>query len=231
MQAARKCAHDILSDPKVSSFADVRKLLISNASTLISLDRSFKLEFDFVQGPCERVLADAVDSKLLACLPTQTLAVSYEQAISSLNLLQKSKFHDLSSSSMQARAAVVVEMVANMSRGIAPDASCGTHSEFYATVLKRLEAFARQKMPTAEGSDEVVIIGQAALNEQMKQIKLRFEEDPESVRLLDLEPFHAFKWLLSDVQQQLLAEWVKPRSASGCFSCTGSWLVKRLWQC
>lgn len=143
MRAARSCAKDIPGENKVLSFVELRKLMLANASTLTSLDRSFKLELEFLDGPAEKVLGAALDAKALGCLPSSGVAKSMQASVMALNDLQKSRFYSMMSSTHQARVDAVLELVSNMMRGITPDAKIGVESEFFGAVLARLEAFMR----------------------------------------------------------------------------------------
>lgn len=210
MQAARVCARDIMAEAKLLSFADLRKLMLANASTLMSLDRSFKLELEFLEGPAEGVLGASLDAKALACLPTATIAMSLLDSVSQLNDLLKTKFCNMMPTKHQARVDAVLELVSNMMRGISPDSKIGGDSAFFRSVLERLATFMRLESASGSGTAPAQsLVGQPALAAKLRLMKARVETAGDSVKLLDLEAFQAFKWLMTPEEQQSLGEWVR----------------------
>ena len=111
----------------------------------------------------------------------------------------------------QAKMEAVNELVCNMGRGVSPDSNMLMQDAFYTQVLNRLAFF--QRAVVLNDDDEklvgVEVAGKPALDAAFASMKSKMEETPQDVKLMELENFQAFKWLLGSDEKLMLADWVR----------------------
>lgn len=211
MKAARVCAEEIIQSVNPGCFDEMRRALISNASTLCSLDRSFRLELEFLENSAVPLLEQAVETRILERLPTPAATTTVNQTASALAELRSSRFGSMVSHTGQAKIDAVHELVANMSRGICPATAIGQQEGFYASVLSKLAFFMTFEIPGQTGdtpTEPSVVAGQPAVAAAFAAMKLRMAGENTQVKLVDFEPLQTFKWLLSADECTLLGNWV-----------------------
>jgi len=64
MKAARKCATDILADTSIECWDDLCRTMVKSAELLTSMDRSFKVELDFLKHSGAARLEQAVQEAI-----------------------------------------------------------------------------------------------------------------------------------------------------------------------
>lgn len=112
-------------------------------------------------------------------------------------------------STHQARVDAVLELVSHMMRGITPDPKIGVEAEFFCALLARLEAFIRLDI-IGEGVEQAqTLVDPHALASKLRLMQARATEQPDSVKLLGLEVFQAFKWLMTPAEHTNLGDWVR----------------------
>jgi hypothetical protein len=193
MQACRKIAKELCSSSNVSSFGDMRAILQGKADQLVSLDRTFVLELQYISMSAEGVLQNAVQDQMLLTLPTATKAVTFAQSSHALAQLKGSDAVKLSNAATKAQLDTVEEVIANLQRGLAPQQSFGANGGFFEKVALLLPNF--QRVAVSSASDEMPseLVGAAALQHKFSAFQSRYAKDSTSISLGELETFQAFK--------------------------------------
>ena len=211
MKAARSCALDMLANATVSCLEDMKKILTNNASQLVSIDRSFKLELEYLNSALDTDLVETVQKQILAKLPSTRSVVTMQQAADNLAVLRSSQIGEMCSRYCQAKIEAVRDLVTNMARGVPPDSKLCEDIGFFSTVLQRLACFQRATVheKVGDGMKTVELVGKRALDAAFGTMRAKMKEDSSKVTLVELENFQSFKWLLNDTEKKELAEWVQ----------------------
>ena len=209
MQRARLCAKEILNDSTIQDFGTMVKVLIASSTQLLSLDRSFKLELEFVQQNGEAAVQKAVETSILAVLPSATRASSLTQSYQALQDLKQSQLGKFCNHASKAQVTCVLEVVGNMSKGVCPDNKFSSASDFYALVWKQLPHFMRREVEVMEGDTMVkkLLMGRPALMVGFEEIRAKMESK-QVTKLHELEIYQSFKFLLGPAEVLELSGWV-----------------------
>jgi hypothetical protein len=209
MQRARLCAKEILSDPSIQDFATMVKVMVASTTQLLSLDRSFKLELEFLQQNGEAAVQKAVETHILAVLPSSSKASSLTQSYQALQDLKESQLGKFCSHASRAQMTCVLEVVSNMTKGVGPDAKFSTASEFYASVWKQLPYFMRREVEVEEGGKKVkkLLMARAALMVGFEEVRAKVASN-QLTKLHELEVYQSFKFLLEPAEVKELSGWV-----------------------
>ena len=113
MQNARLVAREILDDPGIQDFKGMVRALVSSSAMLLSLDRSFKLELEFLQQNGEAAMEKAVETNILGALPSATSASTLSQSLQRLQDIKVSQLGRFCSHASKAQVTCVLELVAN----------------------------------------------------------------------------------------------------------------------
>jgi hypothetical protein len=169
----------------------------------MSMDRSFRVELDFLRSGASEALEKAVQRKVLNTLPSATKPVSLAKACAALIDLRNSTLGAMCSIASQGQIDCVHEIVSLMQRGISPDPAIAKGGNFYELVMTQLPFFQRL---TVNGQ---AVLGSAAVKHSFQVMKERMAAAPEEVKLFELEAFQSYKWLLSPTHAAELCGWVK----------------------
>ena len=209
MQRARLCAKEILNDTTIQDFATMVKVLIGSSGQLLSLDRSFKLELEFLQQNGEAAVQQAVEANILAVLPSATRASSLTQSYQALQDLKQSQLGKFCTHSPKAQMTCVLDVVGNMSKGVCPDIKFASASDFYALVWQQLPHFMGRGVEVMEGDTMVkkLLMGRPALMVGFEEIRAKMESK-QVTKLHDLGIYQSFKFLLGSAEVLELSGWV-----------------------
>jgi hypothetical protein len=212
MLSARRIAQDLLEQVGTTCLADMQRALSSAASTLQDLDRSFKIEGEFLANSAEQALGDAARARVLQALPSAERHVPMEQASAELADLRKSDLAQVAPLKAQADVDCVRDLVLRLQVHISPKASFADGGPFYVRVLNSLSYFNVHTLekPGADGQlGNSTIRGAPALQAMWDEFEVTFQNKPAEITAKDLEVFQRNKWLLNDCQLQTLSQWVK----------------------
>ena len=146
----------------------------------------------------------------LACLPSAPKAKNFAVALAELGRLKQAVVHKLRSRSAQASVGAVAELVGNMQHGVAPEANILGASAFMHLVKERLEWFCTT---TSEKGDAVLVVrGLAALNALFALVDKGGDDEP--LTFGHVQALHAFTFMATDAQKELLAEAVNATIAA-----------------
>ena len=194
MLRARPCAKEIPNDKTTQDFSTMVKVLIASSTQLLSLDRAFKLELEFVQQKGEATVQKAVETNILAVLPSATRASSMTQPYQGLQDFKQSQLGKFCNHACKAQVTCVLEVVGNMSKGVCPDIKFASASDFYALVWKQLPHFMRREVEVMEGDAMVkkLLMGRPAFMVGFEQIRAKMESK-QVTKLHGLEIYQSLK--------------------------------------
>ena len=86
---ARQMVSEILHDDSIACFADMQKLISTNANSTMTVDRTFAVELKYLDLAPE-ALEGAIKKKLIKILPSASQSVSFNQASLQLEELKAS---------------------------------------------------------------------------------------------------------------------------------------------
>ena len=150
MIKARNCAEEILMKSGSACLADLQRLLQSSSGLLLSMDRSFRCELEWLFNAADKHLATSIQKNILNCMPTSTINITLAQACTRLESLMDSdkvKFGSLRSLS---GIKTVKRILDKMLAGVSPDRSVRAGGEVFEKVWDRLQYFIMVKIPSDE---------------------------------------------------------------------------------
>ena len=150
MIKARNCAEEILMKSGSACLADLQRLLKSSSGLLLSMDRSFRCELEWLFNAADEHLATSIQKNILNCMPTSTINITLAQACTRLESLMDSdkvKFGSLRSLS---EIKTVKRILDKMLAGVSPDRSVRAGGEVFEKVWDRLQYFIMVKIPSDE---------------------------------------------------------------------------------
>ena len=209
MQRARLCAKEILADPGIKDFGTMAKALISSSTQLLSLDRSFKLELEFLRQNGEAAVPKAVETSILAVLPSPTRASSLSQSHWGLQDLRESQLCRFCNHGSKAQLTCVLGVVANMGKGVCPDIKFASASDFHASVWKQLPYFMRREVEVMQGDTKVkkLLMARPALMVGFGGTRAKMESK-QVIKLHELVIYQSFKFLLQPAEVLELSAWI-----------------------
>ena len=205
MLASRTTAMELLADERLQCFEDMKRALAQAESTLLSLDRSWKVDADFLNTCAEGALDEICKQKLLDTLPAEGVEVSIGNAEAEAQALRASDLGQWSSNAMQGTMDLFVEVLDKFKRGNAPDDRLG-EDFWWQRVLERMSFFMVVKTSSLDGATSKTFMGKAALEYQWKEVRESSKKEPPTLR--DLEWFQRLRYLLSREQVVELTSWV-----------------------
>jgi len=176
MVAARRCAQEILMEQGSTCLADLQRQLKASSGLLLSMDRSFRCELEWLCNAADEHLATAIHKAIEDCLPTSTVRITLSQACSRLDALlesDKAKFASLrSQSEIRAVRRVLDKMVA----GVSPDSSVKAGGDIFEKVWNRLQYFVVVQIPGAEawGLNNPGVSADTSANRNIVNISVAF---------------------------------------------------------
>jgi len=123
----------MLSHP-INGFTQV---LHGSSAALLNLDRTFRIELQFLQEDAPNLLYEKINEGILAAFPTETKAVTLIQTQAALVKLRESEMCKLSSRASQSAVDAMTKMIAKMSSGSAPPESVKTGGEVFSSAWNR----------------------------------------------------------------------------------------------
>lgn len=196
---ARQLASKLLQAKDIDSVEMMKTALAEKGMELVSLDKTFRIELDYVESHLAPALLNILEGQLLLALPSGLRVLSMTMSSLELSKIATSDLAKMLGGVMQRKIEAVQEIVQHLFRGIAPDQTIGDASSFYKNVLAQLPFFVRHG----------TLSGSAALKEVFKELQQKVAMAPKELLLSDLEQVQAFKWLLGTDDQTSLAELVK----------------------
>ena len=208
--AARKCLADMLEKEHGVCLEDVRRCFRKNSSMLVGIDRSVKLESEYIFQKGDELMTAAVEKSVVATLPSKDVRRSLPQSIGLMEALRDDRVFMFAPRDAQNRAEAVLELLRNMTKGISPSAAPQDKSSFWAAVWSALPMFLRSSRAGASGSaSSADLVGRKALEAEMEKLKERFKAAKPQVKLQELEQLQPYKWLMTVDETQAFAKWVE----------------------
>ena len=139
MVAARSCAQEMLMDESLSCLADVQRQLKSSGPLLLSMDRSFRCELEWLGGSADAQYLEAIHRSILACLPSASSSISLNQACMKLAILIQSDQARFAALRSQSEIQTVRKIVDKMVAGVPPNPSIKDGGDLFsqAAVLRQ----------------------------------------------------------------------------------------------
>ena len=201
---ARQMVKEILQDDSIACFADMQKLISTNAHSIMTVDRTFAVELKYLDLAPE-ALEGAIKKKLIKILPSASQSVSFNQASLQLEELKASTMCRRASRASMGQVEAYLEIVGNMQRGVAPDPDPAKDNQFYKKILSQLAWFCEYTPRAADDKAETKVIrGPEALKRQHADMlsKMGAGSGAAEVTLGDLEVFQTYRWLLTEAEKK-----------------------------
>jgi len=141
MASARACAQEMLMDPDMACLADLQRQLRSNASLLLSMDRSFRFELEWLAQAGDEHFAKAIHKEILNCMPSATVNITLSQACARLGSLLEGDMAKFASLRSQSEIKTVRKVLDKMVTGVSPDCSVKAGGPLFEQVWGRLQYF------------------------------------------------------------------------------------------
>ena len=201
MASARKAMGELVNIDLMQSWQDIATTVMKAKDTLISLDRSIKIDLAVLGPDAAPTLIKAMKKKVVDIMPNLTKRVSLEIALTQVQALKTSTQYKCSPMAAQTCVNVVCDIIANMMSAIAPDPTqvCSGDT-FFKTIFLQLAFFCNATDADKELS------GRAAAQFMFKELVVANQTTPST--LGDLNLIQTYRWLLDDEQQASLKDWV-----------------------
>lgn len=173
MVSARACAQEMLVDPSLACLADMQRQLRNNSSLLLSMDRSFRFELEWIANAGDEQLGQAIHRSILDCLPSQSASITLSQACTKLGHLLDSDMGKFASLRSQSEIKTVRKVLDKMATGVSPDCSVRAGGPLFEQVWARLQHFIIVKVLGDKASSQTFIwqVATAKGHEQLMQHK------------------------------------------------------------
>ena len=204
-EKARQLCADMVRDPRISSFSEMKNIIKKKAEYLCSLDPTFHLELSWLDKADARLEQACLDG-VLACLPSRAKAVSLGESLSLLSNFRQSEMVKRASVAAQERVSSVENIVQGMTRGVSPKSDASMASDFYTEVLSRVALFFSS--PAASGSAAPELRGKAAVDAYVEVMKGK-RGNKECITLAEIEALRPYWWLLTGETLQSVTELTK----------------------
>jgi hypothetical protein len=143
MKAARSCAEEVLNDQDLACFADIQKVMSSNSTLLLAMDRTFVLELSWLEQHGEQAMQDAMRRRILQCLPSAMVNITLAQCAMKLDELLHSEMGKFSSLRCQGELKSIKKQVAHMAQGMSPKLGFDAGGGIFDKVFKAMPFFLR----------------------------------------------------------------------------------------
>ena len=157
MVAARCCAQEILMDQSLSCLGDAQSQLKANAPMLISMDRSFMCELEWLANSADECYLVAIHRAILSCLPSASSPVTMPQACMKLDALMQSDQAKFASLRSQSEIQTVRKILDKMVAGVPPQASVKDGGALFTKVWDRLVHFIMVEVDDPEACSMVAL--------------------------------------------------------------------------
>jgi len=140
----------------------------------------------------------------VACLPSETTRLTFQQSTSMLATLHDKPMCKMSSCKSQAEINSIAELVAGMAKGLSPSAKIADAGGAYAMAMTAFPWFFHGKLDVKGKS--VTMYGQPALVKSFEALKADMA-GKKQVTMQQVEALLPFQWLLSATQVEELTAW------------------------
>lgn len=147
MAAARACAQEMLTDPGHSCLADLQSALKGSSNLLLSMDRSFRCELEWLVNGADEQYVKSIHDAIVQCLPSATADITMGQACIKLDALLESDKAKFASLRSQSEIKTVRKVLDKMATGVAPDVSVKSGGPLFEKVWGRLQYFVIVEIP------------------------------------------------------------------------------------
>ena len=224
--AARRLVAEIIADDRIASFAEVTRTITAQSSSLLCLDRSFRLELAYLSEAAS-LIGKSIQSAILECLPdfpNTEEAASLQRSSSKLAALKSTEMVTRSCAAAVGQLDSVQLVLSQMMRAVSPELKRDM-SPFFQTVLQRCTLFFTH---VHQGS---TIRGKAAVDQYVEDLRAQFK-GKGIVKVVDIEVLRPFWWLLMPDQilliQDMLQAAIKAATDEGRSSGVASSSAKDL---
>ena len=169
-----------------------------------SIDRTFVIEAALCKAMLGTEGDKIMEKKIVAAFPSDSDLKKLDITNQELKIIKDSPVARCTGPAAASMLQAAVEVVEGMLRGCSPQQKFMT-SGIMQKLSPKLPLFCQTTI-TIEGKTSI-ITGQAAMKELLKTIKAKKDDDAEEAEALsfsDLEPLHAFQWLLSEAELLVL---------------------------
>jgi len=128
-----RCVYIILSRP-INGFTQV---LQGSSAALLNLDRTFRIEMQFLMEDAPNLLQRKINEQILAAFPSEAKAVTLLQTQAALVKLRESDMCKLGSRCSQSAVDAMAKMIGKMASGSAPPESVKTGGEVFSAAWTR----------------------------------------------------------------------------------------------
>ena len=193
------------TDGSGASFSEMRQLINhkDTLDTLMSIDRSFILEFNFLVHSAEPLCVESIRHSISQALPTLEVGKEIDESIQTIRKVKLSPMVTACGFTLHKELEGVLLFLQNLVDYVPPPSSkLAGVSPFFKCVLSAAENFLRlevQKAPNNElaSGDKVILVGKRAIYYLFSQFtRLKEEESPSEY----LQQFKRFAWLLTPAQ-------------------------------
>ena len=202
---AREAAAELLGRELPQSGDLVVAILRQRESLYKQLDNTFEIEISAAVGLCGVAGERRLQEACLKCLPSAQKATSFTQALAEVGRLRQEDLFKMCSRSAQASVGAVVELIGNMIHGVALEDTILNASPFMQNVRASLVWFCTHVGETAKG--DKVLRGREAFDAMFEQVDKT--DGGEPLTFGQLQSLHAYTFMATDTQKELLAKAVK----------------------
>ena len=221
MKQARKLASSMLQSEKIETLDHVRDALIGGQESLVALDAYFVVEVEFVKTALTDGVAKVVRDTIMSYMPSpKGPEVSLQSCLSSLESFQRSKLGSLCSNASKGEIESTLAILQKMLRGVGPPDALRRSTPFYQEFFHSLQYFLRAVRD--ENQTQRTLFGADVVKERLAALKSALAKEKDLAKckdmLLELEQFHAFRYLMSDEQSRIHSELTKELVSRGARS-------------
>jgi hypothetical protein len=174
---------------------------------LSNMDHTFRLELAWLSSNAEEQLQQAVHRRILGCLPTAQVGLTFSQSLRRLDDFIGSDMGKMMSRSSQAEASTARAVVEKLRTGTyVPDATLANAGGVYSKLYTMLEFFCRAPK-AGQGSDGSELVGKPALEANMQTLQGKLSKKGRHPTLQEIDSLKPFAYLMDDIQHKLLAAW------------------------
>jgi hypothetical protein len=194
------------------SISDMKRVCNHHSKALVSLDRTFILDIQFVNDEAETLIAAGVREEVLEALPCQDEDVKVQAALIKLESIKALRRTLACGPKLESEVTGIIGMAHAISQGLCPTRNLGENlSAFYLACLKRMENFCIHTTvaTTAKGKEVRLQRGHLGLQAHFKEMKEAYRVNGLAGKTLnDVSMFRTFKWMLGREEQVETDSWI-----------------------
>ena len=218
MNQARKLASSMLENDKLQTLDHVRDALIGGQESMIAADPYFVLEIEFAKTALTDGVARVVRESILSFMPSaKGHPTSLEICVAKLESFKASRLGELCSNASKGEIESTLGVVQKMMRGLAPPDGLRKSTPFYQDFYHSLQYFLRAEVD--ENGSKKTLFGSDVVKERLASLRLTLAKDKSPAQakemLVQLERFHAFRYLMTEEQCKDHSELTKELVARG----------------